>query len=171
MQKIAYLTLFTCVFSHASAIQWCSNAIETTETETAFEFIGDGSQVLHKTTGLQWKRCLEGQEFDNNATVDYYLDDKCNGKATAFSRKAALQAANEDGYRLPNIKELASLVEKRCKTPAINLSVFPNHDSVWVWSATFTDRVSPYYVFSINFELGNVGGNAEDSYLHLLVTP
>lgn len=35
------------------------------------------STVTNHTTGLTWKRCLEGQDFDDNGTPDNYLDDKC----------------------------------------------------------------------------------------------
>ena len=99
---------------------------------------GDGT-VTDTKTGLIWKQCLEGQSGSDCAT----------GSAEFFTWQQALQRAqtlNDSGgfagstdWRVPNTKELSSLVEYQCTNPAINLTRFPNTgrgiDPVWSSSA------------------------------------
>jgi len=80
-------------------------------------------------TGLVWKRCSEGQ-----STVDPTMP--CgSGSIQSYTWQGALNQANTvnngTGYaqvkswRLPNIKELESIVEWGCQNPAFNSTVFP----------------------------------------------
>lgn len=79
--------------------------------------------VTDKRTGLQWKRCSEGQHWDGEG---------CAGEPEhyTFEYGEAIQIsgtfAGHDDWRLPTFKELASIVELACSQPAIDLSVFPN---------------------------------------------
>ena len=94
--------------------------IPSTTPSADFDDYGDGT-VSHKPTGLMWAKCPLGQSGPDCAT----------GSAEALTWREALEAARDStlaGYtdwRLPNIKELRTLVEERCYAPAINLSVFP----------------------------------------------
>ena len=89
------------------------------------------SRFTDKTTGRQWKRCSEGQIWSGGT---------CTGSVTGHRWQQALQltegasyAGNGD-WRLPNNKDLASIVEQACYTPAIDLSVFPGAPSSYFWS-------------------------------------
>ena len=96
---------------------------------------GDGT-VTDTQTGLMWKQCSEGQSGN----------DCSSGMATVFDWKSALQQAqvvnNSGGFagftdwRVPNIKELNSLVERQCADPAINLMRFPNTPTAMYISAS-----------------------------------
>lgn len=67
----------------------------------------DGQEVTDLTTGLQWRRCVEGQQFDGK---------RCSGPVLRVGWLAALDrarthaAATGQGWRLPNAKELGSLM-------------------------------------------------------------
>ncbi len=78
-------------------------------------------------------RCALGQNW-NGAT--------CTGSGQAYTWQAALQAAEGSSFagysdwRMPDIKELSSIVEQACVSPAINATVFPTTLNSWYWSAS-----------------------------------
>ncbi len=121
------------------------DSIRATAPASRFTDNGDGT-VTDKATGLQWKRCSEGQGWDG-AT--------CTGTATGHTWQAALQLAEAASYagrsdwRLPNIKELASIVEQACYDPAVDLGVFPGAPSYWFWSSSpnANDASNAWYVY------------------------
>ena len=100
---------------------------------TEADFVG-ASVILDKHTGLMWAKCPLGYAADRN-TGGCIQD----GNSYAFTWSGALQAAADavvtdengvqyDDWRLPNIKELASLVERKCAYPALNVAVFTGDD-------------------------------------------
>ncbi len=106
------------------AVQTCYSEIIQTTPDSHFTVHNDGT-VTDLQTGLMWKQCNEGQSGSN-----------CSGTSLKFTWQEALQQAETlnagagfAGYtdwRLPNIKELASIVELSCQSPSINETVFPN---------------------------------------------
>ena len=117
----------------AAAKQTCKyDSIAATAPASRFTDNGDGT-VTDKATGLQWKRCSEGQEW-NGAT--------CTGSAARHTWQQALQRADTATYagksdwRLPNIKELASIVEQACDWPSIDLGAFPATQTRDYWSSS-----------------------------------
>lgn len=54
-----------------------------------------------------------------------------------------LASLNEE-WRLPNIKEVTSIIDLQCADPAVNLEIFPFNSSVRLWSSSphvsFLDR-------------------------------
>ena len=106
----------------ALAAQTCKyDSIPATAPASRFTDNGDGT-VTDKATGLQWKRCSEGQTWSSGT---------CTGSATTHTWQQALQLAGgvsyagQSDWRLPNVKELASIVELACSEPAIDLAAFP----------------------------------------------
>ncbi len=135
----------TCAAGHPSA-----SVIESTPTST-FTDNGDGT-VTHGLTGLMWKQCIQGLSGANCAT----------GAATAMTWRAALVAGVADttaGYsdwRLPNKKELESIVEYCGYFPAINKTLFPFTSALptlFFWSATSYAQ-EPLNAWFVNFDLG-----------------
>jgi Protein of unknown function (DUF1566) len=94
---------------------------------------GDGLEVVDATTGLIWRRCAEGQTAAN---------DTCTGTATSYTLDEAMARANAQtiatgqAWRVPNIKELYSMVDSRFYEPAVNETVFPAAPMGSVWSST-----------------------------------
>lgn len=129
------------------------NVLSTTPTQD-FTVNADGT-VIHNTTGLMWKRCLEGQTWSDNGTPDNALDDSCSGKVSTFNWQDALlsvQAGNDDGgfagyvdWRMPDRNELQSIIES-CRRDATNPAIFlsrsvssvPFFNAVWSSSPVFT---------------------------------
>jgi len=90
----------------------------------AFTVNADGTATDIRT-GLTWDRCLLGQDRDND----------CEGPGDPYDWEQGLAAAETlnaetylgyDDWRLPNVRELRSLVERSCVQPAIDTNIFPN---------------------------------------------
>ena len=118
--------------------QYCNPNIPATTPTADFEFQAGGI-VKHLETGLTWKRCVEGLVFNDAGTPDDYSDDSCDSQSTdRYTWQDALQIANNAGnnWRLPNYKELKSIIEYQCNFPALNASVFPNLPPYPAWSSS-----------------------------------
>ncbi len=120
---------------------------------------GNGT-VTDTRTGLMWSRCSLGQ---NN-------DASCSGDAESSEWRDALLAVRDrnnanwlghDDWRLPNIKELASLLRRDRAWPAID-PVFANTDPGVYWSST-NHAGEPRAVWGAFFSEGNVFGVDKDS--------
>ncbi len=93
-----------------------------------FVVSGDGTQVSDSRTGLIWRRCSEGQSFGGGT---------CTGSPGMFTHEGALaHARTQAGWRLPNVKELASIVDGGRSAPSIDLVTFPATAGYWYWSSS-----------------------------------
>lgn len=117
--------------------------------------------VIDKSTKLMWKKCLEGYTLSGATCVD-------GGSTKIFTWQAALQQpalvgnfAGKTGWRLPNVKELQSIVDESKSSPALDSAKFPNVPAASeVWSS------SPYAggmiagdnskSWSVKFDVGTV---------------
>lgn len=121
-------------FSSLSMAQTCITEITETAPEANFTDNEDGT-VTDTTTGLMWTRCSLGQTWDQTNTT-------CTGDATAMTWQEALQAtygysyANQNDWRLPNIKELKTITERQCVRPSVNTTIFPETTSDDYWTST-----------------------------------
>jgi hypothetical protein len=114
---------------------------------------GDGT-VTDPRTGLTWMRCALGQTWTGSS---------CSGTASTYTWTQAvaltgtLNIAGKSDWRLPNVRELQSIIDRSTYSPAIHVGAFPNTPSNgFFWSASTytysTDyRTSRWYV---NFDNG-----------------
>lgn len=128
--------------------QSCSDNIPPT-TQGNFIDNNDGT-VSDTVTNLLWKKCSVGQTWNN-------ISNDCDNSATGFGLKDAL-ALGGSIWRLPNIKELFSIMELSCRSPAIDENFFPSTPSEAFWSS------SPHSHFSGNFWYAVFGNNGADSF-------
>ncbi len=101
-----------------------------------------GGPVVDRQTGLMWRTCIEGTSGEMCG----------DGKPIQAHWGEALQYPGKinadigiDGYkdwRLPNVRELSTLIELQCANPAVNTEVFPNTPSSHVWTS------SPYNFYT-----------------------
>lgn len=111
----------------------------------------DGT-ITNKTTGLRWQKCSRGKNNDST----------CSGTATTATWQTALQYcdaltlgnfANAGNWRLPNVTELLTLVDRSVFSPAISASFFPATTTGNYWTST-TNYNSTATAWAIDFVLG-----------------
>ena len=140
-----------------------SNSFTCDMSATSFTDNGDGT-VTDNCTGLMWKKCSEP---DTSTTT-------CGGThstytwANALGQCEGLSFAGHADWRLPNIKELFSIVVeeypaisgvKALGAPYINQTVFPSTVSSYYWSSTTSPDDTSYALF-VSF----YSGGAYDYY-------
>ena len=142
--------------------QVCPSGLTQTKPNSIYTLHNDGT-ATDTETELMWQRCAIGMTY---SSVDG--QDSCSDDAANYSWYGALsvtQMANTGsgtyGYtnwRLPNIKELESLVEHGCYNPTINESVFYGVGTAGVfWSSTtYVERGALSYGrgYNIWFSIG-----------------
>ena len=143
-----YFTFF--VFAVLSSLASGKCTLQTESTPNRQLKDGADGTVADLKTELMWKQCSEGQDSEN----------RCEGGALSYTWDKALQVAEDlnasggfAGYtdwRLPNVKELVSILEKACVRPAINNTHFPNTTGVGFWSSTASYNGTWY----VNFQVG-----------------
>ncbi len=160
------MTVFRCFFimfsgfiagvnSLPAMAQNCNGKIPTTSPAQRFHDNQDGT-ITDQQTGLQWSRCSLGQHWKDNT---------CQGEARALPYAIAALVA-EDGWRLPDLRELNSLVELRCSDPAINNKVFPATAAAVYWTATrFVNRDGHFW--QVHFLHGEAVSEKADSVAYV----
>jgi hypothetical protein len=121
----------------------CVSTIPANTPSSRFVDNSDGTATDMKT-GLMWMRCALGQTWTGatcTGTVSKYV------WSDALAQAQAATFASHSDWRVPNVKELLSIVERSC-APAINSEIFPATSTWSYWTS------SP-----------NVSGNATDAYL------
>ncbi len=152
------------LLNSALAAQTCRSGIRETAPSSRFQVDASHGTVMDLDTGLVWKRCAEGLSGPN-----------CElGTPEYLTWGGALQAAADSQYagyfdwRLPNAKEMQSLLEQSCVDPAINLEIFPNAPLAQFWTsspAPLSHNV--WYVYSGQGELAM--HNMDDRFFQLAV--
>jgi len=125
-------------------------ACETSTTEslapsTRYIAQENGDEIWDKKTGLVWQHCSSGLSGANCVV----------GPVDNVNWQAALALATHD-WRLPNVKELTSLLELQCNNPAVNETSFPATQAAAYWSSS-PDRLNVDNAWQVDFGTGSVG--------------
>ena len=113
----------------------------------AGRYVANGDVVFDTVTGLVWRRCSEGQVWTGSS---------CSGREILFSWQGALERAKSAAlggtpWRLPNAKELSSIVDDSKSLPmAIDEAAFPNTPSSLFWTSTYYTSVPSVAADEIN---------------------
>ncbi len=141
LQSVALLLLLGCV----------QLALATPTTPTGDFIDNKDGTVTHKTTGLTWMRCSLGQEW---------VSSTCSGPLGFYSydQSAALTHtfAGHSDWRVPNIAELQTIVERESTHPAINSTIFPSTPKYSFWSSSHYAGVA-WRAWFVDFSYGYVG--------------
>ncbi|CAN8138840.1 exported hypothetical protein [uncultured Thiomicrorhabdus sp.] len=150
--------------------QACYEGALASTASVGFVNNGDGT-LSHTSSNLMWKICSQGQELSAGGG-------QCVGNVEEKNWQQALQTArdlNQTGgfagytdWRLPNIKELASIMELQCVAPVINWSLFPNTPSGIFWSST--PQTSLFYsesAWQADFGYGGLGSSSRQNSFYV----
>ena len=139
----------------ATAVLTCLSVAGPALAQARYSYSLDGTEVVDSQVGLVWRRCSAGQTWTASS---------CTGSPTSFTHEEALVYAQKQiGWRLPNIKELSSLVDASRFNPSIDGNAFPLTPNALYWSSTPDVRV-PSLAWSVDFGLGSVTSTGRDSY-------
>lgn len=139
------------------AAQECNSNKSLHGTPTSrFLISQEGDYVTDTRTGLQWKRCAEGQTWRHDVQGSA---GQCTGKAKNYGfrevkSKFIAKHVDNHTWHLPNIKELASIVETGCFDPAINLTVFPSTPSAGFWTRSTYAHEESTHLWQVYFKRG-----------------
>ncbi|CAB5494844.1 DUF1566 domain-containing protein [Bathymodiolus thermophilus thioautotrophic gill symbiont] len=143
MKKTILFLTINIIFLTTSYVlaQTCTNYTFDRWKDSRYTDNKDGT-ITDKQTNLMWKKCSEGLFF-------IISSNDCRSVVQAFTWKDALKTSKEtinstnnrnfaghNDWRLPNIKELGSLVTNRCFNPSINETIFPSTPSNVFWSSS-----------------------------------
>ena len=112
---------------------WAAMLVRSDSAPMASRYLPNGPEVTDLATGLIWQRCPVGQSWSGTA---------CSGTASFMDWSGALAAARDApaasglAWRLPNVKELGSLVDRSVWAPSMDRQAFPWSVSYGLWSAT-----------------------------------
>lgn len=150
-----------------ASAQSCVEQFIPGSTRADFEDHGDGT-LTDRRTGLTWSRCSAGQ---------VWRDGTCAESASSLdwqSAEAFVHSVNERGdlfyadWRIPNLRELASISEVNCRDPRINLEAFPATADGFYWSSSHKLLEGPERVaFTLSFGAEGMQVSRESERHHL----
>ncbi len=125
----------------------CIASFGQAQAQARYTYSDNGTEVTDVQAGLVWRRCSEGQIWGSGT---------CSGTATGFTHEQALAyAKNQAGWRVPNVKELSSLVDTGRFNPAIDGNAFPLTPSTLYWASSPDVRL-PSLAWTVDFGIGGV---------------
>ena len=105
----------------------------------------DKEIVIDSQTGLQWQDDIEAKTVIKNWQE-------------AIAHCEALTLGGHSDWRLPNIKELESIIDYGRYDPMIDRTYFQNVHTHYYWSST-TDVYFSSIAWNVHFGYGNSGNN------------
>ncbi|WP_158529625.1 DUF1566 domain-containing protein [Parvibium lacunae] len=151
------------------AEQVCQGA-KLTRPDSRYESGLGGLEVKDTVSGLIWRRCVEGLQWDGKQCAGEAIKVGLN-EAQELAKKAA--TATKRAWRLPTHAEMHSLAEKACKHPAINAKWFPETPQAMHWSflAEENNGKNPFLVDFASGEFANWINKSPTNYVRLVRNP
>lgn len=107
------------------------------------QYVINEDVVTDAKTGLMWSRCSLGQTYSNGDCIGIASDLTYE---EALNKSVTFRVGGYEDWRLPNIKELGSIVHRGCFAPSINERAFPDTPSNPYYSNTPYDAATPYII-------------------------
>jgi hypothetical protein len=173
MSKRSTVIICLLMFLHNNKYVIAQDRCDVTKIQSTTPIVrfinNNNGTVTDKNTGLVWKKCSEGQIWNKK-------NDNCEGTANKYIWQTALNSvyklnsnggfAGKTDWHVPNIKEIASILEAQCYEPAINLTIFPDTPSYDFWSSSSV-AISGQYAWAVLFSSGEDNGIFKKNKLHV----
>lgn len=167
MKTTLIILSLLCISNLATAQQVCNTEAEVPSTTPDSRFTDNGDGTISDTsTNLMWQKCQIGLSEDDCSVGS----DVLHTWFEALTEASTNTLAGYDDWRLPNHKELLSIVEQRCVAPAINTTYFPNTTSDNFRTSTPTMSL-PSYTHNVHFNDGITSSSSRefnDFYVRLV---
>lgn len=161
LSELLVISFITALPVHA---QTCNDNVLASTSDSSFTINDDGT-ATHIATGLMWKICSEGQTWSNGSCLS--TPEYINDWSDALGRVVIQNTTGYAGYadwRLPNVKELLSIVEFKCQNPAINESIFVATPAEDYWTSTHdSDGGLGGQALGVDFNLGTTMTGIRDN--------
>jgi hypothetical protein len=116
----------------------------------------NGQEVLDLQTNLIWRRCVEGMTWNGKTCVDENATGPSFFMFEEALQHAAKQAAEtKKGWRLPNVKEITSLMDYSQTDMTIDSAVFPQTPNAQSWSSS-SYTADAFFSWIVHFYYGKV---------------
>jgi hypothetical protein len=113
-------------------------AVPALAAAPAGRYTVSADMVLDRETGLTWQRATAPGTYTRADANSY-----CTGLTLAGG-----------GWRLPDVRELQTLLDIRARNPSIDTTVFPGMQSNLYWSSS-AYVYDASYAWVVDFDLGN----------------
>lgn len=147
----------------------CTGTAQDGQTQTGLptsgpRFVDNSSDgtITDNATSLMWQKCSDGQsgaDCSGGSAISVVFDDGDGdlgiSHQPAINYCDSLSLATHADWRLPNVKELASIVDYGRVGPAIDPTFFPNTQSDYYWSSTAYENYTGY-AWVVYFNGGSV---------------
>lgn len=150
MVAIWVLAMGAGLFIAASPSRAECNSSQTSKPSSA-RFVVKGGVVYDKKTDLTWMRCSQGQTWKD--------DLGCVGVPKKFTHDSANEGWS-NGWRMPSVDELKTIIAKNCKNPSIDDEIFPDTPSEWY----HTRSKNGSYCWVVHFGDGSVDDSRLNYY-------
>lgn len=142
--------------------QQCNETILSSAPDDNY-FANDNGTITELETGLTWNRCALGQRWNGL---------HCDGKAIRMNWQQAgdyIRLNDLTNWRIPQLAELASIVERKCKSPRINQALFPNtpKGSFWTINKKLGEE-NHYYLLDFDREGVRIADKNERHFVRLV---
>jgi hypothetical protein len=165
-------------FDSPLAYFWSSTPLAADDSRAWLVYFGDGHASDGTTTAKDRVRCVKAAyspaPSQRYAALEASVSDLETGLAWqeplgaepfSFAGAAAYCAGLGAGFRLPTMKELQTLVDRRQRGPSIDSRYFPRTPAVPFWTSS-EFAPNPALAWTVDFELGRSVETSRDRELH-----
>lgn len=133
---------FFSFWTQSGYTQLCNLKTTDEHPDSRYEYRDNGAAVYDRKTGLTWQRCVVGMSWNGSSCVGYPDESE-------LMQFLSVQSLSQSGWRLPNVKELSSILKHNCLSNSVNQNVFPNLPS-YLWSSSMAYHKESFWVASAN---------------------